>query len=190
MFKKILIANRGEIAVRVARACREMGISTVAVYSEPDAAALHVRLADEAYLIGPAPSVESYLRIDRIVEAARQSGAQAVHPGYGFLAENAEFARAVADAGLTFIGPPPAAMALMGSKTNARRAAQAAGAPVVPGTTEPLRSVAAPRATAAQLGYPVMLKAAAGGSGKGMRLVASETELAAAFETAQAEAAA
>jgi acetyl-CoA carboxylase biotin carboxylase subunit len=190
MFKKILIANRGEIAVRVVRACREMDISPVAVYSEADAAALHVRLADEAYLLGPAPSVESYLRIDRIIEAARGSGAEAIHPGYGFLAENAGFARAVADAGLIFIGPPVEAMELMGSKTSARRAAIAAGAPVVPGTTEPLTSIADARETAARIGYPVMLKAAAGGGGKGMRLVVSESEIASAFENARSEAAA
>src|SRR2546421_3095928 len=189
MFKKILIANRGEIAVRVARACREMGISTVAVYSEPDAAALHVRLADEAYLIGPAPSVESYLRIDRVVEAARLCGAEAVHPGYGFLAENAEFARAVSGAGLVFIGPPADALELMGSKTSARRAALAAGVPVVPGANEALASVQEARETATRVGYPVMLKAAAGGGGKGMRLVSSENELASAFEAAQSEAA-
>ena len=189
MFQRLLIANRGEIAVRVVRACREMDISTVAVYSEPDALALHVRLADEAYLIGPAPSVESYLRIDRIVEAALTSGAEAVHPGYGFLAENADFARAVSEAGLVFIGPPADAMELMGSKTSARRAALAAGAPVVPGTTEALASIMEARETAARVGYPVMLKAAAGGGGKGMRLVASEGELASAFEAAQSEAA-
>ncbi|HEV3467938.1 MAG TPA: biotin carboxylase N-terminal domain-containing protein, partial [Pyrinomonadaceae bacterium] len=163
MFRKILIANRGEIAVRVIRACREMDISPVAVYSEADAASFHVRLADEAYLLGPAPSVESYLSIERIVEAARRSGAEAVHPGYGFLAESAAFARAVNDAGLVFIGPTPEAMELMGSKTGARRAAIAAGAPVVPGTTEPLRSLAEAREVAARLGYPVMLKATAGG---------------------------
>jgi acetyl-CoA carboxylase biotin carboxylase subunit len=190
MFRKILIANRGEIAVRIIRACRELNVAPVAVYSEVDAAALHVRLADEAYLLGPAPSVESYLRIGRIVEAARASGAEAIHPGYGFLAENAEFARAVAAAGLVFIGPPPAAMELMGSKTNARRAAAAAGAPVVPGTTEPLASLEEARETAARLGYPVMLKAAAGGGGKGMRFVARADELPSAFDTARSEAAA
>ncbi|MDQ1558791.1 MAG: acetyl-CoA carboxylase, biotin carboxylase subunit [Pyrinomonadaceae bacterium] len=188
MFRKILIANRGEIAVRVMRACRELDIATVAVYSEADAAALHVRLADEAYLLGPAPSSESYLRIERIIEAARAAGAEAIHPGYGFLAENAEFARACAAAGLTFIGPSPEAMELMGSKTNARRAAIAAGAPVVPGTTEALNSAEEARATAARFGYPVMLKAAAGGGGKGMRLVAGEDEIEEAFTAAQSEA--
>ena len=189
MFKKILIANRGEIAVRVLRACRELDISPVAVYSEADATALHVRLADEAHLLGPAPSAESYLRIDRVVEAALRSGAQAVHPGYGFLAENASFARAVGDAGLVFIGPSPEAMELMGSKTSARRAAEAAGAPVVPGTNNALESLEEARETAARVGYPVMLKAAAGGGGKGMRLVAEESEMPSAFDTARSEAA-
>jgi acetyl-CoA carboxylase biotin carboxylase subunit len=188
MFRKILIANRGEIAVRILRACREMNVSPVAVYSEMDAAALHVRLSDEAYPIGAAPSAESYLKIERIVEVAKQCGADAVHPGYGFLAENAGFARACTDAGLTFIGPTPAAMELMGSKTSARRAAIAAGAPVVPGTTEPLASVEEARETAAGFGYPVMLKAAAGGGGKGMRLVEREDDLPSAFETARSEA--
>ncbi len=188
MFRKILIANRGEIAVRIIRACRELDISPVAVYSEADASALHVRLADEAYLIGAAPSAESYLLIERIIEAARLSGAEAIHPGYGFLAENAEFARAVAEANLTFIGPSAEAIELMGSKTSARRAAIAAGAPIVPGTTEPLTSFDEARATASKFGYPVMLKAAAGGGGKGMRLVVAEAELASAFDAAQSEA--
>ena len=189
MFKKILIANRGEIAVRVLRACRELDISPVAVYSEADAAALHVRLADEAYLLGPAPSAESYLRIDRVVEAALKSGAGAIHPGYGFLAENAAFARAVNEAGLVFIGPSPEAMELMGSKTSARRAAEEAGAPIVPGTNDPLESLEQARETATRVGYPIMLKAAAGGGGKGMRLVANEDELPSAFDTARSEAA-
>ena len=171
MFRKILIANRSEIAVRVMRACRELNASPVAVYSEVDASALHVRLADEAYLLGPAPSSESYLRIDRIVEVALACGAEAIHPGYGFLSENAEFARACERAGLVFVGPPAAAMELMGSKTNARRAALEAGAPVVPGTTEALRSFDDACETAAGLGYPVMLNAVAVGGGKGMRLV-------------------
>jgi acetyl-CoA carboxylase biotin carboxylase subunit len=188
MFRKILIANRGEIAVRVMRACRDLDIRTVAVYSEADAAALHVRLADEAYLIGGAPSADSYLRIERIIAAARASGAEAIHPGYGFLAENAEFALACAAAGITFIGPPAEAIELMGSKINARRAAIEAGAPVVPGTTEPLASAEEASETAARFGYPVMLKAAAGGGGKGMRLVAGADEIASAFAAAQSEA--
>ncbi|MBA2341397.1 MAG: acetyl-CoA carboxylase biotin carboxylase subunit [Pyrinomonadaceae bacterium] len=188
MFRKILIANRGEIAVRVIRACRDLSVSPVAVYSEPDAAALHVRLADEAYAIGGAASADSYLRIDKIIRAAELSGAEAIHPGYGFLAENADFSRAVRDAGLTFIGPPPEAMETMGSKTNARRTAQAAGAPLVPGTINSLASLEEARGVAASFGYPVMLKAAAGGGGKGMRLVLSENDLASAFETARSEA--
>ena len=188
MFRKILIANRGEIACRVIRACRELDVSPVAVYSEADAAALHVRLADEAYEIGSPPSAESYLRIGRVVEAALSCGAEAVHPGYGFLAENAELARAVVAAGLVFIGPPAEAMELMGSKTSARRAAVAAGAPVVPGTIEPLRSAEEAREVAARFGYPVMLKAAAGGGGKGMRLVARAADVASALEAAQSEA--
>ena len=190
MFRKILIANRGEIAVRVVRACRDLGISPVAVFSEADTGALHVRLADEAYLIGPAPSVESYLSIERIIDVAHRSGAEAVHPGYGFLAENADFARAASAAGIVFIGPPAEAMESMGSKTNARRVAIAAGVPVVPGTTEPLSSYEQAAETAAAFGYPVMLKASAGGGGKGMRLVMSADELRSAFATAQSEAAA
>jgi acetyl-CoA carboxylase, biotin carboxylase subunit len=190
MFCKILIANRGEIAVRIIRVCRDLGISPVAVFSEADANALHVRMSDEAYCIGPAPSNQSYLNISAIVDTAKRAGAEAIHPGYGFLAENAAFARAVADAGLTFIGPSPQAMEIMGSKTSARRAAVEANVPVVPGTTESLPSYEAARATAARFGYPVMLKAAAGGGGKGMRQVAQESELLSAFEAAQSEAAA
>jgi acetyl-CoA carboxylase biotin carboxylase subunit len=190
MFTKILIANRGEIAVRIIRACRDLGISPVAVYSEPDAAAVHVSLSDEAVCIGPAASVESYLNIERIIEAARTTGAEAIHPGYGFLAENADFAQAVADAGITFIGPSPEAMRVMGSKTSARRAAVEAGVPIVPGTVEPLKSLAEAERTAHEFGYPVMLKASAGGGGKGMRLVNGSDELRSAFDNAKTEAAA
>ena len=190
MFRKILIANRGEIAVRIIRACRELGIVPVAVYSEADAESLHVRMADEAICIGPAASAQSYLNIDAVVAAAVMTKAEAVHPGYGFLAENASFARAVTAAGLTFIGPPAEAMEIMGSKTSARRAALEAGVPIVPGTVEALHSIEEAGKTADEFGYPVMLKAAAGGGGKGMRLVADVQELRSAFETAQAEAAA
>ena len=190
MFRKILIANRGEIAVRITRACRDMGISPVAVYSEADADALHVRLADEAVCIGPAASVDSYLNIAAVIAAAKRTEAEAVHPGYGFLAENADFASAVAAASLTFIGPTPEVMQVMGSKTSARRSAVAAGVPVVPGTVEPLQSYPEAQKTAASFGYPVMLKASAGGGGKGMRLVNSADELRSAFDTAQSEAAA
>jgi acetyl-CoA carboxylase biotin carboxylase subunit len=189
MFRKILIANRGEIAIRIIRACRDLGISPVAVFSEADANALHVRMADEACCIGAPPSAQSYLNIEAIIAAAKKSGAEAIHPGYGFLAENADFARAVTAAGLTFIGPDAAAMDVMGSKTSARRAAAAAGVPVVPGTTEPLQSFADAVETADRFGYPVMLKAAAGGGGKGMRQVASESDLRSAFDAAQSEAA-
>jgi acetyl-CoA carboxylase biotin carboxylase subunit len=188
MFKKILIANRGEIACRVIRACREMNIATVAVFSDVDRDALHVRLADEAYPIGPAPSAESYLRADKILEAAKKSGAEAIHPGYGFLSENAGFVRSVVEAGLVFIGPPPEAMEAMGGKMSARRIAIDAGVPVVPGTTEPLTSFEDAERTAAEFGYPVMLKASAGGGGKGMRLVNEPGEMRSALETAQAEA--
>ena len=189
MFRKILIANRGEIAVRIIRACRDLNISPLAVYSEADAGALHVRMADEAYCIGPPPSAESYLDIGRVIDVAKKANAEAIHPGYGFLAENSEFARAVAEAGLVFIGPSAEAMEIMGSKTNARRAAIKAGSPVVPGTTAALKDFEEARATAAQFGYPVMLKAAAGGGGKGMRQVAAESELRSAFTAAQSEAA-
>jgi acetyl-CoA carboxylase biotin carboxylase subunit len=188
MFHKVLIANRGEIALRVIRACRELGIRTVAVYSEADGRAPHVREADEAVLIGPSPSPESYLRGDRIIEAARRVGAEAIHPGYGFLSEREPFARAVRDAGLVFVGPPPEAIAAMGSKTAARQLAIAAGVPVVPGTTEPLRDLDEARETAARFGYPVLLKAAAGGGGKGMRVVRAPDELPALLEAARREA--
>ncbi len=188
MFRKILIANRGEIAVRIIRACRDLNISPVAVYSEPDAGALHVRMADEAYCVGAAASAESYLKIEKIIEVAKQARAEAIHPGYGFLAENADFARAVKATSLTFIGPTPEAMEVMGSKTSARRAAIAAGAPVVPGTTEALKGFDEARELAAQFGYPIMLKAAAGGGGKGMRQVLSEAELRSSLEAAQSEA--
>jgi acetyl-CoA carboxylase, biotin carboxylase subunit len=189
MFKKILIANRGEIAVRVARACREMGISPVAVYSDADRASLHVRVADQAIHIGPPPSNESYLVIDKIIDAAKKSGAEAIHPGYGFLSENSEFAEAVEQAGLVLIGPPASAMKLMGSKTSARRMAQEAGAVVVPGTVSALTSVEEAERVAGEIGYPVMLKAASGGGGKGLRLVRSRDEIASAFSLAGSEAA-
>jgi acetyl-CoA carboxylase biotin carboxylase subunit len=189
--KKILVANRGEIAVRIIRACREMGLSTVAVYSECDRAALHVRQADEAYPIGPSAPRESYLRIDRIVETALRAGADGVHPGYGFLAENEAFAAAVQDAGLTFIGPSAAAIALMGSKTAARAAAAAAGVPVVPGTDSPLAADLPAEEIARvadSIGYPLLVKAVAGGGGKGMRTVVDPGELANAVRAARSEA--
>ena len=188
MFKKILIANRGEIACRVIRACREMKITTVAVYSEADANALHVRMADEAYLIGAPPSNESYLRWEKIIEVAKKSGAEAVHPGYGFLSENAEFVREVNNQNITFIGPPPEAMEGMGGKMSARKIALEANVPIVPGTTEPLKNYEEAREIAASFGYPVMLKASAGGGGKGMRLVENEHDLKNALEAAQSEA--
>ena len=188
MFAKVLIANRGEIALRVIRACRELGIGTVAVYSDADAMAPHVREADEAVHIGASPSPESYLRGDRIIEAARRTSAEAIHPGYGFLAEREWFARAVREAGLIFVGPPPEAIAALGSKTAARQLATAAGVPIVPGTKEALRSAEEARAIAAELGYPVLVKAAAGGGGKGMRVVERASELSGAIEAAQREA--
>ncbi|MCU0255555.1 MAG: acetyl-CoA carboxylase biotin carboxylase subunit [Vicinamibacterales bacterium] len=188
---KILIANRGEIAIRVMRGCRDMGIATVAVYSDADRAAPHVRYADEAWHIGPSQAAESYLRIDRIVDVARRSGAGAIHPGYGFLAENEDFAAACRDAGLTFIGPSAEAIQLMGSKTAARRTAIAAGAPVVPGTHTPLASTVADgelAEIAAGIGYPLLVKAVAGGGGKGMRLVADPADLARSVRAARSEA--
>jgi len=188
---KILVANRGEIAIRIMRACREMGLASVAVYSDCDREAPHVRYANEAHPIGPSEPVKSYLNIDRLLDVARRSGATAVHPGYGFLAENPAFARAVTDAGLTFIGPTADAIALMGSKVAARRAAIRAGVPVVPGTEAPLGSEATDAEIAAiaeSIGYPLLVKAVAGGGGKGMRTVASPAELAAAVQTARSEA--
>jgi acetyl-CoA carboxylase biotin carboxylase subunit len=188
VFKRLLIANRGEIAVRVVRACREMGISPIAVYSEVDALALHVRMADAAYPIGPPPAADSYLRIDLILDAARQSGAEAVHPGYGFLAENADFAQACIDAGLVFVGPPPKAMRDLGLKTEARKLMHAAGVPIVPGTLEPLKNIDEVRRAADEVGFPVALKAVAGGGGKGLRMVAEPAQLEASFRQAMSEA--
>jgi acetyl-CoA carboxylase biotin carboxylase subunit len=185
---KVLIANRGEIAVRVMRACREMGYPTVAVYSEPDRSALHVVSADQAIPIGPAPSRESYLRIDRILEAAKKSGAEAIHPGYGFLAENAGFARACRDAGLIFIGPSPESIEAMGSKTESRQRMQAAGVPVVPGLTEAVQSFDEIAEFARATGFPIMIKASAGGGGKGLRLVEREEDLRSAYERVTGEA--
>jgi acetyl-CoA carboxylase biotin carboxylase subunit len=192
ILRKVLIANRGEIAVRVARACRQLGLRSVAVYSDVDRTARHVRLADEAVRVGESPPLDSYLRIDRIIDAARASGADAVHPGYGFLSENPAFAAACGDAGLTFIGPSPEAMALMGSKTGARALAARAAVPIVPGTVEPLPAdlpVADVAARAAQIGYPLMLKAVAGGGGKGLRVVASPEDLGSSLRAARSEAA-
>jgi len=187
-FAKILIANRGEIALRIGRACRELGIATVAVYSEADRAALHVLEADEAFLLGPAPATESYLRGDLILDIARRTGADAIHPGYGFLSENADFAEGCEGAGIKFIGPTAAAMRALGSKTRARQAADAAGMPRTPGSTQALGSLAEAYSVADEIRYPVMLKAAAGGGGKGMRAVGRREDLKAAFEAAQSEA--
>jgi len=188
MFRKVLVANRGEIAVRLIRALRESGIQSVAVFSDADRRALHVRLADEAEHIGPAPSSESYLRIDRILEAASSHQAEAIHPGYGFLSENADFAAACESTGVTFIGPSSDSIRKLGSKTQARILARQAGAPVVPGTEEPATNLDHARAVARQLGYPVLLKAAAGGGGKGMRRVNTESELESAVRDASSEA--
>jgi len=186
-FSKVLVANRGEIAVRIFRTLRELEIVPVAVYSEADRGALHVRAADEAFLIGPGPAAESYLAGARIVAAALEAGADAVHPGYGFLAENAAFARAVEDAGLTWIGPPSGAIELMGSKTRARTAMRAAGVPIIPGATDPVETAAEVRRLGEEVGYPLIVKAAAGGGGKGMKLVETPAEAERAFESAQRE---
>jgi len=188
MFSKVLVANRGEIAIRVFRTLREMGIASVAVYSELDRDALHVKRADEAYLIGPAPAAESYLKVEKIIEVCKESGAEAVHPGYGFLAENADFARALDEAGIVFIGPPASAIDAMGSKTMARELMQKAGVPIVPGTTEVIEDVAAAKKIIdADIGYPVAIKAAGGGGGKGFRVALEESELEKAFEGASRE---
>ncbi len=188
MFKKILIANRGEIAVRVIRACRELGIRAVAVYSDVDRASLHVSQADEAYHIGASAAAESYLNIQKILDVAESSGADAIHPGYGFLSENPRFAQACSDAGVKFIGPTAAAMEMMGSKTRARREMEKAGVPFVPGASRGLASFEEAAEIAAKIGYPVMLKAAAGGGGKGMRLVHAREDLQSALEAARSEA--
>ena len=186
-FSKVLVANRGEIAIRIFRTLRELGISPVAVYSEADRASLHVRAADEAYVLGPGPPGESYLLQERVIDAARRAGAEAIHPGYGFLAENASFARAVDEAGIVWIGPPPEAIELMGSKVAARERMEAAGVPIIPGTTEPVATAEELRALADELGWPIAIKASAGGGGKGLKVVRSADEVDRAFESAQRE---
>ena len=186
-FSKVLVANRGEIAIRVFRTLRELGIGTVAVYSEADRASLHVEYADEAYLIGPPPAAESYLKIERILETAARAAAEAIHPGYGFLAENAGFARACAEAGIVWIGPPPEAIEAMGSKVEARERMKAAGVPIIPGTTEPVESAEDAVALAEEIGYPLAIKAASGGGGKGLKVARSPDEVERAFSSAQRE---
>src|SRR5258707_4396433 len=188
MFRKILIANRGEIAVRILRACRELGIQAVSVYSEVDRTSLHVRLADEAYLIGPAASRESYLRIDRLMDVPKNSGCDALHPGYGFLADNAALPRACADAGITFIGPSAEAMEAMGSKTAGKQLARRAEVPTVPGTSDPIETREEAQALAQSMRYRVLLKAIAGGGGKGMRVVPNDAAFASAWRDAASEA--
>lgn len=188
MIKKVLVANRGEIAIRVMRSCREMGIETVAVYSEADRKAMHVRYADDAWPIGPAPSSESYLKMEKIIEVAKQSGADAIHPGYGFLSENARFAELCQKEGIIFIGPSPYAINTMGDKITARKTMIAAGVPVVPGTTEPIRDIKKAVEVIKEIGLPVMIKASAGGGGKGMRLVKREEDIVNAVSSARSEA--
>jgi acetyl-CoA/propionyl-CoA carboxylase biotin carboxyl carrier protein len=187
MFSKVLVANRGEIAVRVIRALKELGVASVAVYSEVDREAPHVRMADESYLLGPGPAAESYLKVEKILAVAEQSGAEAIHPGYGFLAENAPFAKACEKAGVVFVGPPAKAIEAMGSKTRARELMKAAGVPIVPGTTEPVAGLKEAKPVAKEIGYPIAVKAAGGGGGKGFRVAMSEDELEQALEGAARE---
>ena len=186
--KKLLIANRGEIALRVMRSARELGIKTVAVYSEADRQALHVRFADEAVCIGPPPSSESYLRMEKIIGAAKETDADAIHPGYGFLSENAAFAKAVINAGLIFVGPPPEAIEIMGSKLAAKNAASKFNVPLVPGTTEPIGDISKAKKISKEIGYPILIKASAGGGGKGMRIVNDEEEFTEQMQRAVSEA--
>lgn len=188
MIKKVLVANRGEIAIRVMRSCREMGIKSVAVFSEADRSSMHVRFADEAYFIGPSPSIESYLNIDKIIDAARKSGADGIHPGYGFLSENAAFSQRCEDEGIIFIGPSPSSIANMGDKITARKHMLAAGVPVVPGTVEPITDEKAALEKIKEIGLPVMIKASAGGGGKGMRLVKKSEDIVGAIRGARSEA--
>jgi acetyl-CoA carboxylase, biotin carboxylase subunit len=190
VFSKVLIANRGEIAVRVIRACRDLGMRTVAVYSQADRDALHVLLADEAVCIGPPPSRQSYLKPDRIISAALITGADAIHPGYGFLAENPQFAEICERSGLTFVGPPAASIRLMGDKSAARRTAEAEGVPILPGTRHPIRDLEEAKKLAREIGFPLIIKASAGGGGKGMRVVSEPDEVESSLATAAAEAAA
>src|SRR5918992_3164184 len=187
MFERVLIANRGEISVRIVRALREMGTTSVAVYSDPDREALHATIADEAYHVGPAPAAESYLNIWRLIEVAKRSGAEAVHPGYGFLAESAPFARAVTEAGLVWIGPHPEAIEAMGSKVESRRIMAGAGVPITPGTEKPIASPEEIPAFAREYGYPVAVKAVAGGGGKGFAVAQDKTKAQLAFERARRE---
>ncbi|MCK4656056.1 MAG: ATP-grasp domain-containing protein, partial [candidate division Zixibacteria bacterium] len=188
MIKKILVANRGEIAIRVMRSCRELGIATVAVFSDADADAVHVRMADQAHHIGPSPSTESYLVGEKIIKAAKETGSDAIHPGYGFLAENAVFAQMVIDSGLIWIGPPPHAIEIMGDKLAARKAVQGSDVPVVPGFEQAIKDVESIGAEIERIGYPILIKAAAGGGGKGMRIVHSADELESAVRGASSEA--
>ena len=186
--KKVLVANRGEIAIRIMRSCREMGIETVAVFSDADRTAMHVRYANEAYNIGKAPSSESYLNMDKIIATAKSSGADAIHPGYGFLSENSRFARRCREEGLRFIGPSPESIEMMGDKISARKKMIAAGVPVVPGTTEKVTSEAEAVKYIREIGLPVMIKASSGGGGKGMRLVKKESQISSSLRAARSEA--